>query len=122
MREEDRNEMLVCEDKYESYRLGYKRGHDRGYEFAKQQDASELLDLKAALVRRDEQIDRYEDEIIKRGNHTKRLNREVETLKIAHGVTESMLKIAYNDITAFIHSEDRMKEEITALRATGRPF
>jgi hypothetical protein len=110
------NEMLVAEDKFESYRLGYKRGHDRGYGFREQQDRSEMLDMKATIVSRDEQIERYEDEIIARGIHVKQLKQEVETLKTAHGVTESLLKIAHNDINAFLNSEDYMKLEIEGLK------
>ena len=40
--EDEINEMLVCEDKYEVYRLGWKRGVDRGYDRAKQQGERDL--------------------------------------------------------------------------------
>ena len=110
MDEEERNEMLEADDKYESYKLGYKRGHDRGSEFVRQQSRSEIAGLNAALRKRDEQIDQLSDEITAQGRHVKDLQSIVE-------VNESLLKIAHNDINAFLHSEDRMKVEIRDLNA-----
>jgi hypothetical protein len=49
--------MLVTEDKYETYRLGYKRGHDRGYEVAKQQDSGEIAGLNMTVERLQHELD-----------------------------------------------------------------
>lgn len=109
------NEMLVTEDKYESYRLGYKRGHDRGYEFRQQQDEADILKLQERISYLGSQYANAAQTIRQLKEERAALQHEVTTLKRAHGVTESMLKIAYNDIAAFIASEDRMREEINGL-------
>ena len=44
------------------------------------------------------------------------LKQEISTHKQALRCGDSMLKIAHNDIAAFLVSEDRMKEEILKLR------
>ena len=53
--------MLVAEDKYETYRLGYKRGHDRGYEFAKQQSRAEIEGFLCTVTRLEEEKEHLDD-------------------------------------------------------------
>lgn len=47
----------MIDDKYESYRLGYKRGHDRGYEFREQQDRAEIAGLNMTVERLEHELD-----------------------------------------------------------------
>ena len=78
MREEDKNEMLEADDKYEAYRLGFKRGADRGYDRATRQSERDIVVLQERIVYLGDLTKAADREIKAQQHENMRLQKELD--------------------------------------------